>query len=54
MSISISVAITLDSKNIISVGGDTTPGGAASAWLLEDGTSGWLLEDGTSFWLLEG
>lgn len=34
--------------------GDTTPGGAASAWLLEDGTSGWLLEDGTSFWLLEG
>lgn len=34
--------------------GDTTPGGAASAWLLEDGTSGWLLEDGTSYWLLEG
>ena len=34
-------------------GGDTTPGGAADAWLLEDGLSGWLLEDGSSFWLME-
>lgn len=34
-------------------GADTTPGGAASVWLMEDGTSGWLMEDGTSFWLIE-
>jgi len=34
--------------------GDTTPGGTASARLLEDGTSGRLLEDGTSDRLLEG
>lgn len=34
-------------------GGDTTPGGASDALLLEDGTFGVLLEDGTSFLLLE-
>lgn len=39
--------------NRITSMGDTTPGGAADAWLLEDGLSGWLLEDGSSFWLIE-
>jgi hypothetical protein len=33
---------------------DTTPGGAASALLMEDNTFGLLLEDGTSYLLLEG
>ena len=33
--------------------GDHTPGGAASVYLLEDGTSGYLMEDGTSFYKLE-
>ena len=35
------------------VGGDTTPGGIASALLQEDGTFGFLLEDGSSDLLLE-
>ncbi len=33
--------------------GDTTPGGTADVWLMEDGASGWLMEDGISFFLLE-
>ncbi len=36
-----------------SLGGDTTPGGAADVWALEDDLFGWLLEDGSSFWLIE-
>jgi hypothetical protein len=32
---------------------DTTPGGTANVWLLEDGLGGWLLEDGTGYWLLQ-
>lgn len=34
-------------------GGDSTPGGAADVWALEDDLFGWLLEDGSSFWLIE-
>lgn len=39
--------------NRIASMGDSTPGGAESALLLEDDVSGLLLEDGTSFLLLE-
>lgn len=35
------------------IGGDTTPGGAADVWALEDDLFGWLLEDGSSFWVIE-
>ena len=34
-------------------GGDTTPGGIASAFLQEDGVFGFLLEDGISYLLME-
>lgn len=33
--------------------GDTTPGGASDAYLLEDDVSGYLMEDGVSYYLLE-
>lgn len=39
--------------DIVGVAADTTPGGAASVWVLEIGGYGWLMEDGSSFWLTE-
>ena len=35
-------------------GGASGPGGAANAWLMEDGVSGVLMEDSTSDILMEG
>lgn len=41
-------------RTIIGVSsGDTSPGGAANAYLLEDGSGGYQLEDGSGVYLME-
>lgn len=41
-------------RHLVAYGaGDTTPGGVANAYLLEDGSGGYQLEDGSGVYLME-